>query len=261
MLDKIVRRKKAEVECQKITNPLAVMRCQIERGEFAFSNGLSHDWNLIAECKLSSPVKGRLSQSYSVVELAEIYIANGAAAISVHTDRHFCGKLGDIKAVKQVSSLPVLRKDFIIDEYQIYQALHAGADAILLIAAILSSYQLEKYIDIASGLGLDALVEVHNLEELKIVHKTSARLIGINNRDLRTFKTNIENTFSLAQYFNPAKIYISESGIKSEADAIRLKNSGVRGVLVGEGLVTEDDVAAKTREISLLNSNGGNSNA
>lgn len=252
MLNKIAGRKKVEVECSKVINPLAAMLCEIEPGSFAFSRGLENNWSLIAECKLSSPVKGRLCEKYSVAELAQIYTANGAAALSVHTNCHFSGKLEDIRAVKKVSRLPVLRKEFIVDEYQIYETRYAGADAVLLIAAILSPSQLDKYIAIAHQLGLDALVEVHTDQELKIVHHTAARLIGINNRNLKTFKTDYETTLTLAQYFDPAKIYISESGIKSESESAQLKRIGVRGVLVGEGLVTAADIADKTRELALL---------
>lgn len=258
MLDKIAARKRVEVEQRKKLNPLQQMVSKIRQGEFAFSKVLDGNWGLIAECKLASPVKGSLCQDYSVLELAEIYTRNGASALSVHTDRHFYGKLEDIKAVKTVSSLPILRKDFIVDEYQIYEARYAEADAILLIAAILTPHQLRRYLEIGNDLGLDCLVEVHTIEELGMVHQTAARLIGVNNRNLKTFKTDIKNTFDLAMHFNNEKTYISESGIKSGSDAVQLKKIGIRGILVGEGLVTASDIPGKTRELALKNDDGGN---
>lgn len=257
VLDTIIKRKKVEVEQVKKLIPLQQMVSKIKQGNFAFSRALESSWNLIAECKLASPVKGSLCQTYSILDLAKIYTHNGAAALSVHTDRHFRGKLEDIEQVKQISHLPVLRKDFIIDEYQIYEARHAGADAILLIAAVLTPQMLKIYLDIAHDLGLDCLVEVHTSDELETVHKTNARLVGINNRDLKTFTTSIDNTIKLAGCFMDNKIYISESGIKDRADAVKLKATGVHGILVGEGLVTAADIPAKVRELALKNEDGG----
>lgn len=251
MLDTIVEKKKLEVAERKNLRPLKDIVEQTALGNFAFSKAFQGEWGLIAECKLASPVKGRLCKKYSVVELAQIYTANGAAALSVHTDQHFCGKLDDIRSVRQTTSLPILRKDFIIDEYQIYEARCAGADAILLIAAILSMNQLSDYLTIAKNLGMDCLVEVHSQKELEDVHRTPAKLIGINNRDLTSFKTDIKNTFELSSRFDPARLYISESGIKTENDAIKLKEIGIRGILVGEGLVVADDIAVMTRKLAL----------
>lgn len=258
MLDTIINRKRVEVNEAKKRTSLQQMVNEIQQGDFAFSRALKNSWNLIAECKLASPVKGSLCQTYSILELAKIYTHNGAAALSVHTDHHFCGKLEDIDKVKKISHLPILRKDFIIDEYQVYEARHAGADAILLIAAVLSPAMLKNYLDIAHDLGLDCLVEVHTLEELEIVHKTNARLVGINNRDLKTFKTNIRNTLDLADSFIDKNTYISESGIQDQEDAVKLKKAGVRGILVGEGLVTAADIPTKVRELALKLKDGGN---
>ncbi|MEG6586722.1 indole-3-glycerol phosphate synthase TrpC [Dendrosporobacter sp. 1207_IL3150] len=252
MLDKIVAKKEYEVAETKKQIPLQALRQQIKPGNFALSKALrDNDWGLIAECKLASPAKGQLCEDYTVPELAKTYTEHGALALSVHTDPHFKGIITDIAKVRAVTDLPILRKDFIIDEYQIYEARAAGADAILLIAAILTDYQLRDYLYKAWSVGLDCLVEVHTKEELQRVLKTPAELIGINNRNLQTFKTDIVNTFELLPDCHDDRVVISESGIKSGNDASRLKEAGVRGILVGEGLVKAEDIGQKTRELAL----------
>ncbi len=252
MLFDIVAEKKQEVAARKRMRPLSQLKAEIKAGTFAFGKTIrTSDWALIAECKLASPAKGRLCEGYTVPELAAIYDQQGAAALSVHTDKHFLGVLEDIGKVKSISSLPVLRKDFIIDIYQIYEARAAGADAILLIAAILSSSQLDEYLAAAREMGMDCLVEVHTREEMETVQKTTAELIGINNRNLKTFTTDIQTTFDLLAHASREKVFISESGIRTGKDAERLKKAGIRGVLVGEALVTSNDIAAQTRELAL----------
>lgn len=252
ILSDIVAEKKQEVAARKRSHPLSELRAEAREGTFAFGTALrTAGWALIAECKLASPVKGRLCAGYTVPELAAIYEEQGAAALSIHTDKHFSGVLEDIGRVKAASRLPVLRKDFIIDLYQIYEARAAGADAILLIAAILSRSQLEEYVAAARTLGMDCLAEVHSREELETVQATTAELIGINNRNLTIFKTDIQTTFALLEHAGREKLFISESGIRTGEDARRLQKAGVRGVLVGEALVTARDIAAKTRELAL----------
>ena len=249
MLNQIVDSIRVQVAEQKLSHPLSSL--QILPGEFSFSRALTDtDWALIAECKLASPAKGRLCQTQPVPELANIFTENGAAALSVHTSAPFLGKLADIAAVRQVSPLPILRKDFIIDEYQIYEARAAGADAILLIAAILTDEQLNQYLAIARDLGLDALVEVHSRPELERVKQTDALFVGINNRDLTTFTTDLANTFNLLPHCDPRWRVISESGIHDAADAKRLQAAGVRGALVGESLVRANDIARLTYELA-----------
>ena len=249
MLNQIVDSIRVQVAERKLSHPVSSL--QIRPGEFEFSRALTAtDWALIAECKLASPAKGRLCQTHTVPELAKIFTENGAAALSVHTSAPFLGKLADIAAVRQVSSLPILRKDFIIDEYQIYEARAAGADAILLIAAILTDEQLTQYLAIARDLGLDALLEVHSRRELKRVKQTDALLVGINNRDLTTFTTDLANTFNLLPHCDPRWRVISESGIHDAADAKRLQAAGVRGALVGESLVRANDIARLTDELA-----------
>ena len=249
MLNQIVDTIRQQVAERKLSHPLDSL--QIQPGTFAFSRALAAaDWALIAECKLASPSKGRLCSSHTVPELAQIFTANGAAALSVHTSTLFLGKLEDIAAVRAVSPLPILRKDFIIDEYQVYEARAAGADAILLIAAILSDADLNQYLATARSLGMDCLVEVHSLPELERVKKTDAVTVGINNRDLTTFTTDIANTFQLLPHCDPRWRIISESGIHDAADARRLQDAGVKGVLVGESLVRAPDISALTRALS-----------
>jgi len=258
MLKSIVAKKEHEVAEAKSQRPLTALKQLVEPGRFTFSKALkAGDWSLIAECKLASPAKGRLCSDYTVPELAGIYTQYGAAALSVHTDIHFKGVLSDIAKVRQVTDLPILRKDFIIDEYQVYEARAAGADAILLIAAVLSDGQLLHYLRTAWSLGMDCLVEVHTAEELERVLKTPAEIIGINNRDLRTFTTDIKNTFELLANCDPNRVIISESGIKNGADAARLKAAGVRGILVGEGLVKAGNIGQKTSELALKQHLGG----
>lgn len=263
MLKKITDKKSLVVADSKADRPLSSFRADITVGNFAFSKAIKQTpWTLIAECKLASPAKGRLCTNYSVTELAQIYTANGATALSVHTDSHFCGRLEDIAAVRDVTNLPILRKDFIIDEYQIHEARFAGADAILLIAHILSDGQLQEYLQLAHELGMDSLVEVHTLEELQRVQKSSAMLVGINNRNLQTFITDVQNTFDLLPYCDKNRILISESGVSTGEQAESLQRAGVQGILVGESLVKAINVPDKTQELALINKiNGGRKHA
>jgi indole-3-glycerol phosphate synthase len=252
MLNGIVAKKRQEVKRRKQEKPLVDFKEDITKGSFTFYQAIEQaPWALIAECKLVSPVKGQLCAKYTETELAKLYAANGAIALSVHTDQHFKGKLENIAAVRAVTNLPILRKDFIVDTYQIYESRLVGADAILLIAAVLTDEELEEYLEIAKELGLDCLVEVHTLEELLRVQKTSAALVGINNRNLKTFTTNIGNTFALLPYCSSNLVLISESGIKTGEDAKKLQEAGVKGILVGEGLVSADNVGFMTQEMAL----------
>ncbi|WP_371381584.1 indole-3-glycerol phosphate synthase TrpC [Sporomusa aerivorans] len=252
MLNRIVEETRQAVALQKLVRPYALLDRELAPGQLALRAAISQqEWTLIAECKLASPAKGTLCTHYTVPELADIYAHYGAAALSVHTNAAFRGNLTDIALVKQAAGLPVLCKEFIIDEYQIYAARAAGADAVLLIAAILTDAELSLFLRIAADLGMDALVEVHTLAELQRVQQTDAKLVGINNRDLKTFMTSIEQTLNLLPYCQSDRLIISESGIKSRQDALRLKQAGVKGILVGEGLVTASDIGVMTSELAL----------
>ena len=199
MLAKILEHKYLEVAIAKAQRPIEQLMELVEVGTFAFQAALINtDWALIAECKLASPVKGPLCTDHTVTDLARIYTENGATALSVLTDVHFKGSLEHLAAVRTVSSLPLLRKDFIVDAYQIYEARCAGADAVLLIAGALAAAQLQEYLDLAKSLKMNCLVEVHTREELEQVLETSAQIIGINNRDLKTFVTSLETDLCAA---------------------------------------------------------------
>ncbi|HBS60418.1 MAG TPA: indole-3-glycerol phosphate synthase TrpC [Firmicutes bacterium] len=254
MLAKILQAKREAVDLAKQVRPLEKMMVALKPGEFRFRKALREKpWSLIAECKLASPAKGRLCDRHTVSELAQIYTRAGAAALSVLTDAHFCGRLAHIGEVKQVSRLPVLRKDFVLDAYQLYEARSAGADAVLLIAAILTDEQLRTYLALTESLGMDVLVEVHTPAELARVQRTSALIVGINNRDLTRFVTDVNITLQLMPACEQGRLIISESGIFTGEDVRRLRKAGVRGALVGEGLVKAADIAAKTGELAMLN--------
>jgi len=213
--------------------------------------------NLIAEVKKASPSAGVIRADFDPVMIARAYEAAGADAISCLTDeKYFQGHLSYIEQIRAAISLPVLRKDFIIDPYQVYEARAAGADAILLIAECLETSQMIDLQILATELNMTCLIEVHDLENLMRVrdhvigfpHK-SYSLLGINNRDLRTFKTSLGNTLRMAELVEDRSVLVSESGINSFDDIKKLAEAGVSAVLVGESLMRSDDIGAKVREL------------
>ena len=194
--------------------------------------------NIIAEIKRASPSKGILSESLDAAETARIYEKSGAAAISVLTDsRFFRGTPDDLRQVKAVTAIPVLRKDFIISEYQVLESAAMGADAILLIVRILTLEQLTRYLALCRKLNLEALVEVHSAEDVNKTLRTDARLIGINNRDLSTFETHIERALVMGKMLGPNQIPVVASGIHSRDDIVRNCRAGMHNFLIGESLV------------------------
>ena len=206
---------------------------------------------LIAEVKRASPSKGILTADFAPVMLGVIYDQNGASAISVLTDEDFfMGSLNDLKTVRESVSVPVLRKDFIIGPYQVYEGRAAGADAILLIAAALSDSQLRDLYDLTAGLGMSPLVEVHNEVEMERALKLNARLIGINNRDLKTFDVDLETTARLSRMVDEGVILVAESGIRNPDDVKRMGELGADAVLVGETLVKSKDRVQLVRALS-----------
>ena len=208
---------------------------------------------LIAEVKKASPSRGLLCPDFDPVQLAGTYTANGASAISVLTDPRFQGEPEHLSAIKESgvsAAAPVLRKDFIFEPYQVYEARAMGADTYLLIVAILSPSQLMELLALGRELGMDALVEIHDEDELQVALYAGAEIIGINNRDLRTFKTDLATTEALAPLIPGEKIIVSESGIFTPEHLHRLGQLGVNAVLVGEALVTAPDTAAKVRELT-----------
>jgi indole-3-glycerol phosphate synthase len=204
---------------------------------------------LLAELKRASPVAGVLARGFDPVGRAPEYVAAGAAALSVLTAAHFDGSLADLDTVRSRVGCPLLRKDFVVDEYQVREARAHGADAVLLIVAILEPARLADLDQAARGLGLGVLVEVHDEGELDAAARLGARLIGINNRDLKTFRTDLATTERLAPRAPGGATVVSESGIASQADVRRVAAVGAHAVLVGEALSRSGDPAAKVREL------------
>ncbi len=206
--------------------------------------------SLIAEVKTASPSKGIIRDDVDAVEIARIYEENGATCISVLTDeKYFMGNLDRLKKIRENVRIPLLRKDFIVDPYQIYEARHAGADAVLLIAACLKDDELADFIELASLLELDCMVEVHNEAEMIRIGRLNTQLVGINNRDLRTFQTDIAVTGRLAGKAPDGVVLVSESGIDLPSDVVSVRDMGAHAILVGESLMREKDIGKKVREI------------
>ncbi len=205
---------------------------------------------LIAEVKKASPSKGVIREDFDPVAIAGKYEESGAACLSVLTEeKFFQGKLEYLGAIRKTVSLPLLRKDFVIDEYQLFEARAAGADAVLLIAACLGRDQIADYLGIAEGLGLDVLVESHTYKELDKSLLAGASLIGINNRDLSTFTVSLQTTIDLLKDIPDDRIVVSESGIKTHDHVVMLEKAGVDAILVGESLMRENDIGLKVKEL------------
>ncbi len=205
---------------------------------------------VIAEVKKASPSAGVMKSDFDPPAVARVYERHGAACVSVLTDGPFFpGSLADLEAVRAAVDLPILRKDFILDRLQLLAARAAGADAVLLIAEALDDEALARLLRQAAELGLQALVELYDRENLPRVLSAGARLVGVNNRDLRTFETRLERTLELAAKMPADVCLVSESGVKTRADVERLRAAGVRAVLVGETLMRAADVGAKLREL------------
>lgn len=255
MLERILFHKRQEVAERTSRRPLSELAAAAKNAGpiRPFSAAVRRDngpVRLIAEIKRASPSRGLLCRRFSAPDLARAYTDGGAAAISVLTDKAFFrGDLAFVREVKRVSPLPVLQKDFIVDPYQVYEARVVGADAVLLIVAALEGNILQELLELASDLGLAALVEVHCAAELERALEAGADLVGINNRDLRTFRTDLSVTESLVKLIPPGVVVVSESGLKCAADVRRVAEAGVDAVLVGEALVTSNDAAAKLREL------------
>lgn len=207
---------------------------------------------LIAEVKKASPSAGVLNASLDPVAQARAYAGAGAAAISVLTDeKYFRGSLDDLVAVRAAVSAPLLRKEFIVDEYQLWESRAAGADAVLLIVAALDPAELRDLLQAATDIGLSTLVEVHVAGELDTALDVGAPVIGVNNRDLRTLRTSLDPSLALLPRIPAGRVAVSESGIASAADVERVLAAGAHAILVGEGLVRAPDVPAKVRELLL----------
>lgn len=254
ILSRIIEEKRRVIDEAKLARPQSELVRQAKgiciKSSFRKNVSRPHHINLIAEIKKASPSKGIIRGDFNPVKIGVTYQANGASAISVLTDeRFFEGKLEYIQKVKESVSLPILRKDFIIDEYQIYESVVAGADAILLIAELLSANEIKGFYDTASSVGLDVLLEVHNEEDVEKALSTDAAIIGINNRDLHTFKVDLAVTQKLIRLIPQNKIKVSESGIRTHEDVMFLKSLGINAVLIGEAFMEAGDIAGKMREV------------
>ena len=248
ILDRIVESKKRILDKSKIV-------CNINRLEniidklpeiLNFKNSLrkqnTNDIRIIAEVKKASPSKGIIREDFDPLIIARQYEANNAAAISILTESEFfMGKLDFLREIKIAVNIPLLRKDFLFDPYQIYEARANGADAVLLIASILEKSLLEELLFVVKKLSMNALVEVHTKEELKKVLQTDAEIIGINNRNLNTFDTNIQTSIDLMADIPESKVIVTESGIKTKEDIQKLSKAGVDAFLIGESFMRADN--------------------
>ena len=240
ILDQIFAAKREEVRAQRaVVSPAAIAAAAVRApAPRRFLDALrARRPAIIAEVKRASPSKGDILPGLDPVAVARDYLSGGAAAISVLTDRHFKGSLDDLRAVRAAVDLPILRKDFIFDPYQLYEARAAGADCILLIAAMLKEGELRSLAALAHELKMAALIEVHDAAEFALARKVDAELIGINNRDLHTFKTDLATTESLLGEYHGEALIVAESGIETDADIRRLDAAGARAFLIGESLL------------------------
>jgi indole-3-glycerol phosphate synthase len=249
MLDKIVTSKRREIAAAKEARPEASLRAAAAAAppprNFFAALAPGPPIRLIAEIKRASPSAGPIRPDCDPLDIARIYESHGASCISVLTDEPFFqGTLADLQAVRAAVRLPVLRKDFILDSYQVFEARAAGADAVLLIAECLDDCDLRKLHNDIVALGMTPLVEIYDPENLQRVFDAGATLIGVNNRDLRTFKTDLEHTLRLRDRVPDECVLIAESGIRTRDDVLRLESAGVDAILVGESLMKSADIGA-----------------
>lgn len=252
ILKQIVDIKRLEVEKLKLAVPISALeeRIEAQTSPLNFAGALMGSRvRIIAEVKKASPTKGLLRQNFDPAEIARTYAENGAAAISVLTNAdHFQGSIEHLSIVHDIVhplGVPVLRKEFTYDPYQVYEARANGADAILLIVAMLSPAQLSELQDLAQRFWMQTLVEVHDESELEVALEMGAEIIGINNRDLRTFVTDLSVTDRLAGKAPSGKIVVSESGINNPEDISRVQAAGAHAALIGEALITSEDIGQK----------------
>jgi indole-3-glycerol phosphate synthase len=253
ILDRIVEARRKSVAHRKRVLPNAALKMAAEKNEPPrdFAGALARKgFNVIAELKKASPSKGILREEYAPATLAASLAGAGAAALSVLTEEEFfLGSLADLKAAKRAAGIPILRKDFIFDPWQVWEARAAGADAFLLITAILRDETLGELLELGRSLKMEPLVEVHSREELHRAVAAGARIIGVNNRDLRDFKVRIETSLELVQAIPDECIAVSESGLRTHEDLARLRSAGFDAFLVGEHLMKEADPAVPLRNL------------
>jgi len=246
ILARIVGRKRSEL-AEALPLRAELERKAADRTDFRdFEAALiSHQPAIIAEIKKASPSRGSLTSDFQPASLARIYARGGAAALSVLTDREFFqGSLDDLKTARAAVSVPVLRKDFTIDEFHVIEAAAHGADAILLIAALLSEQEMRRFRELAGSLRMGALVEVHDESELDAALGSGAEIVGVNNRNLHTFEVDLATSLNLVRRIPTGVVKVAESGIHSRADVVRLSDAGFQAFLVGEHLMKSADPAA-----------------
>ncbi len=255
LLGRLVAEARREVEARRATMPAA----HLERLAAAlppprdFAGALRRDrLSVIAEMKARTPIMGRLSEDYSPGRLAGVYTGAGAAALSVLCqETSFGGRPEHLAEARGMSDLPVMRKDFVVDEHQVLEARAYGADAVLLIAAALEPGRLRELLDLARRLGMEALVEVHDEAEVEAALGAGANVVGVNHRDLSTFRVDVGLTERLRPCVPAGVVYVAESGIHTAADAARVRAAGADAILVGEALMRAPDPAAKLRELAV----------
>ncbi len=254
ILQEIMVHKQAEVSAARSRVSIAELERQIRSAppvrDFAAALRRSHPLALIAEVKRASPSAGLIREDFCASEIARTYAENGAACISVLTDeKYFQGHLDDLRQIRKLVDVPLLRKDFILDPYQILEARAAGADCVLLIAECLDDAQLADLYQTALGLGMQALVELHDEENLGRVLRLDPILLGVNNRDLKVMKTNLQHCIDLRAQVPDSVLFVGESGIHSRAHVVRLIEGRVHAMLVGETLMKSPNIGAKVREL------------
>ncbi len=254
ILDKIVATKRIEVAEATARIPLAEQKSAAAAAaparDFLAALSGGPPIRLIAEVKKASPSKGVIRPDFHPVHIAQQYAASGASALSVLTDQeYFQGSLDYLKAIRNVVDLPLLRKDFIIDEYQVYEARAAGADAVLLIAECLDASRMRDLYNLIRELGMHALIELYDPQNLPAVLDTGTPILGVNNRDLHTFVVDLDHTLRLQQQIPADRLLVAESGIGSHADVLRLQAAGVAAMLVGESLMRQPDISLAVRKL------------
>jgi indole-3-glycerol phosphate synthase len=260
ILDRIVEKRRESISHRKRVLPEVALKLAVEKAGPArdFSGALTRsEFNIIAELKKASPSRGLIREDYAPVELAPVIERAGAAALSVLTEEDFfLGSLADLKAARKTVEIPVLRKDFIVDPWQVWESRAAGADTFLLIAAVLDDDSLRELLDLGRGLKMEPLVEVHSRPELDRAISAGARIIGVNNRDLRDFTVRIETSLELIGAIPDECIAVSESGLRSHDHLARLRRAGFDAFLIGERLMDAADPAAPLRALLGAPKNG-----
>jgi indole-3-glycerol phosphate synthase len=255
ILHRIVQARLASIAHRKRVLPEVALKIAVEKKvapprDFAGALSRTGGINIISELKKASPSRGVIRQEYAPAALAASLEEAGAAALSVLTEEDFfSGSLADLKEASRVTKIPILRKDFIVDPWQVWETRAAGADSFLLIAAILDDSSLRELLDLGRSLKMEALVEVHSREELKRALAAGARIVGVNNRDLRDFQVHVETSLELAEAIPDDRIAVSESGLRSHNDLVRLQLAGFDAFLIGEQVMQSADPGAALREL------------